>query len=140
MKLSEKHKEILINEIDIVKEKMAQEKDPRRKVFYFSAIHAMLDRLYNLEYNPELILMHIVFTVSYNTINARVNLITSGDPTVELPNDFFDNLDSLLTQMRNKIANGEDTYAILEKLATLTYLTSGNGYYLSQKGIEVFSR
>ena len=139
MKLSEKHKEILINEIDAVREKMAQEKDPRRKVFFFSAIHAMIDRLYNLEYNPELIMMHMIFLVSYNTINTRINLMARGDLTVQLPDNFFDSLDRLLAQMQEKIAKGEGTYSILEKLATLSYLTSGNGYYLSQKGIEVFS-
>ncbi|MCJ7559343.1 hypothetical protein MUO79_01830 [Candidatus Bathyarchaeota archaeon] len=139
MKLSEKHKELLINEIGTVREKMAKEKDPRRKIFFYSAIPAMIDRLYNLEYHPELILMHIVFTVSYNAINMRVNLVASGDPTVQLPSDFFDNLDKLLSQMQDKIAKGESIYSILEKLATLSYLTSGNGYYLSQKGVEVFS-
>ena len=57
----------------------------------------------------------------------------------QLPDDLFDSLDRLLAQMQEKIAKGEGTYSILEKLGTLSYLTSGNGYYLSQKGVEVFS-
>jgi len=139
VKLSKGLKETLLNEIEIVREKMNQEKDPRKKTFYYSALYAIVERLYNLEYNPHLIFMHMIFNISYSTMNARINAIASGDVIVPLPNDFFDNLDKLLERIFLNIKNDEDTYLALEKISNLVYLLSGNGYYLSQKGVKVFS-
>ena len=139
MRLSIVNKDLLLNEIDIVRKKMNQEKDPRRKIYYYSGLFAIMERIYNIEYDPQLVIMHLVFNSSYNAINTRITLMLSGDVTVQLPDDFFDNLDKLLEQIYEKINNEEDTYSILEKIACLAYSTSGNGYYQIQKGVNVFS-
>lgn len=139
MKLSKPYKEMLLKEIDIVRERMKKETDPRRKIFFYSAIYTELLRLYNLDYHPHLQFIHFVLNVSYNALNARLGMIASGDPTVQLPDNFFEELDKLLWKLQDNIKNDEDTYLVLEKIANLTYLLSGNGYYLSQKGVKVFS-
>lgn len=139
MKISKTHKEILLKEIQIVREKISQEKELRKKVFYYSAIYSEIARLYNHEYNPHLQFMHFVLNVSYNAMRDRLNMIVAGDTTVPFPDNFFDELDKLLEKMQENIRNDEETYSVLEKISNLTYLLSGNGYYLSQKGIKVFS-
>jgi len=139
MKLSKTHKEILLNEIEIVRDRMKKETVARRKIFFYSAIYSKLSRLFNLEYHPHLQFMHFVLNVSYNAMNQRLGLIASGDPTVKLPDNFFEELDKLLAKLQDDIKKDEDTYLVLEKIANLSYLLSGNGYYLSQKGVKVFS-
>lgn len=139
MKISKKTKEVLIEEIQFVREKMAQEKNARKKMFYYSAIYSQILRLLNLEYDPHLQFMHLIFNVTYNAVNSRINLIATGDITVDLPSNFFDELDKLLGELVELLKNDVNTYPILEKISNLAYLTTGNGYYLSKKGINVYS-
>ena len=42
-------------------------------------------------------------------------------------------------KLEKNIEKDEDTYLVLEKISNLTYLTTGNGYYLTQRGINVYS-
>ena len=139
MELSKANKELLINEIQVIREKMQQGKDVREKAFFYSAVYGVLERIYNIEYNPQLQFMHVVTNVSHNQIVMRMNQISSGDTAVPFPDNFFEDLDKLLGKMEDKIARNEDTYTILEKISNLAYLLVGNGYYLSQKGVKVFS-
>jgi CRISPR/Cas system CSM-associated protein Csm4 (group 5 of RAMP superfamily) len=139
MKSSKNNKKVLLKEIQIVRKKMKEEKDLRKKIFYYSAIYNEISRLYNREYTPHLQFMHLVLNVSYNAMMSRLNMIAGGDTTIPFPDNFFDELDKLLEKMQENIKNEKDTYLVLEKISNLTYLLSGNGYYLSQKGVEVFS-
>lgn len=139
MKLPKTFKKILVEEIQLVREKIKQEKDPRKKAYYYSGIYSHITRLYNLEWHPHLQFMYLVLNVSYNSMMSRLSSLASGDPSIPLPDNLFDELDKLLEKMQENIKNDEDTYFVLEKIANLTYLLSGNGYYLSQKGVKVFS-
>jgi len=140
MKLSVPIKEKLLNEIKIVREKMKQESDPRNKAFYYSAIFNEIARLFNDQYDPHLQFMHLVLNVSYNSIVSRLGLLAGGDITVPFPDNFFDELDKLLAKMEEDIENDKDTYQTLERITNLAYLLSGNGYYLLQKGVTIFSQ
>lgn len=139
MKLSENIKKRLLDEIQTVRTLMVEEENPRNKMFFYSGLYAEISRLYNVEYNPHLNLIHLIINVSYSSINNRLNAIVAGDTTVVLPKNFFDELDKLLEKLQRNIEKDEDTYSTLEKIANLTYLTTGNGYYLSQKGVKVYS-
>jgi len=139
MELSKTSKEMLLKEIQIVKEKMQQEKDLKKKVYFYSAIYGQLERLYNIEYHQHLQFMHLVFSVSYSAIQNRLNSIAGGDTVIPFPDNFFDEIDKLLGKIWENIKNDEDTYLVLERISNLTYLLNGNGYYLSQKGVKVYS-
>jgi transaldolase len=134
--VSEPYKTILADELALIREKMNSELDPMKKVYYYSAAYAMVQRIFNLEpeSNQQLIFIHVVLAMSYNQIKERVNQIVVGDQLVTLPEDFFDKISSYLQQLEGKIRNNEDTYTILEKIAVLTYIADGNGHYLSEKG------
>lgn len=134
--ISEPYKTILADELALIRKKMNSELDPMKKVYYYSAAYAMVQRIFNLEpdSNHQLVLIHIVLSMSYNQIKERLNQIVLGNQLVTLPEDFFDKISLYLQQLEEKIRNNEDTYTILEKIAVLTYIADGNGYYLSQKG------
>lgn len=140
MKISKQGKQSLIDELKFVKEKMAQEKDIKRKMFFYSGIHGHVSRILNLEYDPHLQFMHLILNVTYNAINQRINLIAAGDNNVILPPNFFEELESLIQILVEYIESDADTYSILEKISNLAYLTTGNGYYLSEKGVKMFER
>jgi hypothetical protein len=64
MNLSENIKKALINEIQIVREKMKGEENPSKKMFFYSGIYSEISRLFNREWNPQLQFMHMI-------LNAR---------------------------------------------------------------------
>jgi transaldolase len=136
IEVSEPFRTILVDELALIREKMNSELDPRKKVYYYSAAYAMVQRIFNLqpEANQQLVFIHVVLAMSYNQIKERVNNIVGGNQLVTLPEDFFDKVSSYLEQLEEKIRKNEDTYDILEKIAVLTYIADGNGHYLSQKG------
>lgn len=140
MKIPEPYKNVLLDEIAFAKKKITEESNLNSKIYYYSAIFGMTRRILNLNFDPQLQFMDFVLTVTYQYMLARLNAIKGGDTTIPLQASFFDDLIYCLEQLEEKIENNEDTYPILQKIVNLTSLTEGNGYYLSQRGIQVFKR
>jgi hypothetical protein len=51
----------------------------------------------------------------------------------------LDSLSSLLLELKNRIEKNEDFLDILKDFVILSYITTGNGYYLYKKGEITFS-
>ena len=137
IEISEQYKTILADELALIREKMNSDPDPRKKIYYYSAAYAMVQRVFNLdpESDQQLIFIHTVLVSSYELIRDRVNNIVAGDRLITLPDDFFEKISIYLQELEDKIRNKEDTYTVLEKIAVLTYISGGNGHYLAQKGL-----
>jgi len=102
--ISEPYKTILADELALIREKMDSELDPMKKVYYYSAAYAMVQRIFNLEpeSNQQLIFIHVVLAMSYNQIKERVNQIVVGNQLITLPEDFFDKISLCLQQLEEK--------------------------------------
>jgi len=135
MDISENLREELVNEINFVISKIREEVDLRKKIFFYSGIYGLVNRIFNIRFDPQLVFMHLVLNTSFSLINDRINAIVLGkDTLVEIPDNFFDRLCNALEELARNIAEDEDTYTVLQRIATISYLTTGNGYYLYQKG------
>lgn len=139
MIISENYRNILAEEIRVARTKMAEEIDSRKKVYYYSAIYGIARRVYNLDFDPHIQFMDFVFNATYNIILGRINTIISGDNTIPISDDFFVRLGNCLQILEERIRNNEDGYDILEKIVSLASTIEGNGYYLVQKGISVYT-
>jgi hypothetical protein len=117
---------------------MRDSNDPRGKLFYFTAAYGILPRLFNLEYDQTLVFLHFVLQNLYNIINTRLQTILTGaERTIDFPDAFFTKLEDLFEDLIIKVAKRESFYEPLIKMANLAYVTTGNGYYLYQKGIPI---
>ena len=126
----------LVEEIRFVVQKIGTEKDPRTKLYYFSAIYGEMFRLLNIHFDRELVLAHGVLNHAYQAMKTRADIIVMGrDTIIDFPDRFFDALTEHLDQLANHIENNEDIYSTLQDITCLAYITTGNGYYLFQKGI-----
>lgn len=139
MKISTNYRDIIADEIKFCRKKISEEKDPRKKVYYYSAIYGMTRRIYNLEFDPQLQFIDFIVNSTYNTILARITAFMAGDPVIPISDDFFIKLNNCLEQLEDRFRNNEDTYDVLEKIVNLTSTIDGNGYYLIQKGITVYT-
>lgn len=125
-----------VDEIRFDVKKMREERDPRKKIYFFSGIHGEAQRIFNISFDPQLLFIHFVLNYAYQLLNGRVNTIVLGrDTLIEIPDGLFLKLCDYLEELAKNIENDEDTHLTLQKIASLAYISTGNGYYLYQKGI-----
>ena len=105
------------------------------KMFYFSSTYGVLSRIFNLECDPQLIFAHFILNNAYGNIKARIDSIKSGDQLVMFPEDYFEKLTEYVQRLANQIEKNDDLGDTLQKITVLTFLTTGNGYYLFKKGM-----
>lgn len=132
MNLSAETKAKLVDEIKFALEKMKQESDAASKLYYFSAIFGIMNRIYNLEYSSDLIFAHAIISSTHSQINARLQ---APDKVIQLPLEIFDKLSDATAELLDVIDKDGNLYEVLKKFVLLGYVTAGNGYYLYQKGL-----
>ena len=136
LNITEDAKNIITSEFDYAVEKMRSEPNPLKKLFFYSATYGVLPRIFNIEYDPMLIHMHLILQTSFGTINHKVQEIVRGvEQVIEIPSQFFEKLEDTLERMSEKINKNEEFYDDLVAITNLTYAFVGNGQYLYQKGI-----
>nr|QNO55983.1 hypothetical protein KICHMFME_00007 [Methanosarcinales archaeon ANME-1 ERB7]QNT35761.1 hypothetical protein MCFLDGBP_00009 [uncultured Methanosarcinales archaeon] len=136
MQISEEFKKLLIDELKTVAKKVSEEKDFKKKNYFFSGAFGTVSRIFNFDFDHELILIHSVLNLAYGVIDTLQKRIERGEEEViEIPDKFFDKLADLTKELALAIDNDENVYEVLQKIAVHSYILSGNGYYLYQKGI-----
>ena len=135
MKISKTMTGRFIEELRYVSKQMQGTENIEEKLYYFSAVFGAAQRIVNFEFDPEMLFIYQVTQLAHNQIQQRLVLVKSGQqPSLGLPDNLFTVLRNMVDEMASRIENGETTCPILEKMMTLSYSTTGNGYYLFQKG------
>ena len=135
MKLKAEHKKMILEEFGYAARTMREVKTFDEKLFYFSSTFGVLSRVFNADFDSQLVIMHLILANAHATFLARVQAMRAGDSTIVLSEDFFENLTNMVDDLIKRVTTGKDTYDVLEKIAVLTYATTGNGYYLFRKGV-----
>ena len=130
---------MLADEINFCRTKINDEGDLRKKAFYYSSAYGMSRRIFNLEFDPQLQFIDFILNSSYQAISVRIASIMSGDNTIPITDEFFNGLTNCLELLEERIRKNEDTYDVLEKIVNLISTIDGNGYYLMQKGVPVYT-
>lgn len=136
MQLSDNSRQIIAEEFSFISKKIQEENDLTNKIYFFSGSHAIIQRIFNLEYDPELILVHGILRSAHMEINSRVTGIISGqEKVIKLPERLFSSLADAIKELGEAILNKKDCFESLQKIAVISYVASGNGYYLYEKGV-----
>jgi len=133
MKLSAGMKKQLVEEIRFVADQMKKTEFVDQKLYLFTAVWGMAQRMINFEYDPELTFAYQVLKLAYDQINLRINAIKAGDKLIPLSENLFPQIEATLDEMAKKIEKGSNIYAELQTILNLSYSTTGNGHYLSIK-------
>jgi len=98
---------MLVDEIAFVREKMDVESDIRKKVYYYSAVHAMVQRVLNIDpnFDQQLVFMFSVLSASYSQMRARADQIVAGDRMITPPENFFDRISTYLQELEGSCEN-----------------------------------
>lgn len=138
MKISKENKKILDAEFNFVVEKMENARNPEEILYYFTGFFNMIQRIYNLEFSQDLLFVFVILENTYRIIMDRVNLLQSGQPghtVIPFPENFGGKLINLTKSLKNNFYNKDKRIQILKDFTLLSYITTGNGYYLTQKGL-----
>ena len=93
-------------------------------------------RLLNINFDSHLLFAHNVLHAAFGTMRGRADaIVLARDVVINFPPGFFEKLSSLLDELAIVIEQNGELYKILQDIFNLAYITTGNGYYLFQKGI-----
>ncbi len=137
MKLSENYRKQIIEELQFIIKKMNESKNIGDALYYYTGTRALIQRIFNFEFDPHLVFIHFVFNNTCNSIAGLVDQIRRRTTIIPMNLGFFHKLSELLNDLTQCIEKEELTYEVLEKISVLTYSITGNGHYLQQKGVKV---
>ena len=135
MKISADFRKCIVDEFRLVAKKIREEENPARKLFFFSATYGIISRVFNFSFDPQLVFIHMVLNDSYNTISASASVQRGEERAIRVPEELFDKLANATDELADKIENDENTCGTLQKIANIAFSTTGNGYYLYEKGV-----
>lgn len=134
--LSPQLKEKFLEEVNYSVEKMEKTSDPLQKLYYFSATYGVIQRLFNIEYNQDLVFAHFILSEAYKSFAGRIRIFKDNqDTTIPLLVEQMERLTNLTKELAKRIEGNKDLTDTLKKFVILAYSTTGNGFYLYEKGI-----
>lgn len=134
MKLSEKTKELINKDFDLAIKKMESSDTPEEMLFFFTAIHAVINRAFNIEFSEDLLFVHFILDGAHRTILDRIQHMKNGIHVVKFHDDFGPQLLAISKELRKNFYSKNKRNEALNKIVLLAYSTTGNGYFLLQKG------
>lgn len=136
MKLSTELKKDISDNLDFAVRKIREEHDPRRQVFFFSAVTGTLYRVLNIKFDTDLLVLATLAESLYNSLSFRLDQIYSKqDETIQLPGSVFSGLANITERLKTVITEEEEILPILKDLSILAFAATGMGYYLFERDI-----
>jgi hypothetical protein len=135
MRISDGYRNLLLKEFDHVLEKLAVEGRPDERMYYFSALHGAVNRILNFECTPDLVYLHHILNSVFTAFNQRIQAMMQGmDAAVKLDSSMLGKLVDATRDLAEVIRVDGDPSMVYRQLINLAYATTGNGYYLYEKG------
>ncbi len=133
MKLSKKFKQLLIEEIELVQKKMESSSSPQEAMYYFSAIPGVVQRVFNFEYNSDLVHLWIVTNPISNILGQKFS--QPSIPWDQSGPVQLNKIVELVSRLLSTLKEDGDISGLCRDFAVLEYSTNGNGTYLYNKGL-----
>ena len=136
MNLSKNMKNLFIEELKFVLKNMKSTVISVEKLYFFSAIYAVVNRIFNIEFHSELVFIHNVIQATHQQISTNLAVTSQGhESAIGMPDGLFDGIEGAVEEMITKISNNQDISPVLQRISNLAYSTTGNGRYLFLKGM-----
>jgi len=128
-------KKELVTELRNVAGLMENEKNPEKKIYYFSAGYGITSRTYRYAFSSEILLADLVLNASYQTLFDRLTRLKSGEPTVPLEEIPFAKIEEGIWDLAKALETSKPIQKALEQILTASFSVSGPGNYLKIKGM-----
>jgi|SRR3972149_4064948 len=135
LNISNEHRQIIVDELLLVAKQMQTSPDARDKMYFLSASWAMIQRVFNIEYDPELVFAWQVLNLTYQEINGRVTSTPQSNIMGIVPAKLIEGIEQQIGALAEGWGKKTDVTNVLQRLAELGYAATGNGNYLVLKGM-----
>ncbi len=135
MDISDKARQNIVEEIQTAVGFMRETADAAQKLYAFSAIYSAIQRIYNIEYDDDLMFAHLVINSAYQAFSQRLVAVRQGDMTVVPSDEQLSKLSDLSEELGEHIERSEEIVNTLRRIVVLSYSVGGNGNYLMKKGV-----
>ena len=106
------------------------------KLYYFSALHGMVQRIMNIDFDRDLVFLHHALNQTHTAFSTRLAAMTRNtDKPITITEEMEVKLLNLLNDLLDSLKNNKDFHQSCIDMIILSYATTGNGYYLMQKGM-----
>jgi hypothetical protein len=129
VKLPKQIKKNLLKELEFIIKKMREEPDSVKKIYFFSAVNGALERATRFHFDRELLVATAIMSVSYNSINDRVNRLKMGETVIPFTESLMDQLIVSVSDLAKAIEENKTVYPALERAMEVAYVVSGPGFY-----------
>lgn len=136
MNITENNKKLILDEFEYVLESIAMAESMEEKLYLISALHGAVNRVMNIEFDSDLIFLHHALSTTHAAFSARYDAMKNKKAfPLHITKEIFDKLFLLISKLYDCLKNNSEIDEILKGLIVLAYTTTGNGYYLYQKGL-----
>jgi len=129
MQLPRQLKQNVLNELDFVIKKMTEEPKFEKKIYFYSAVNAALERASRFYFDRELLVAHAILNLSHAAINDRINHLRMGDVVVPISDTLITQLIAGVMELRQAVNENKTLYPAVEKIMEVTYRVTGPGFY-----------
>jgi hypothetical protein len=135
MKIPQGLKGHALREFEFVLLKLKEKIPLDERLYYYSALFGEVYRIMNIECSRDLIFLHHALNTVHTAFQTRLQAITRGaERPIMIDDKMIEVLISLTNALSERIRDDKDSTDICIDLLTLAYATTGNGFYLYQKG------
>ena len=124
----------VVDEYRFVASKMASTPNERDALYFFSAAYAAPQRVLNISFSREMLMLHAMTHWTYTMLNSNISAQQAGQPARAVPPETFQNLGEVIGEIADRLSKDEDLTDLYERMCELGYVASGNGLYLHHEG------
>jgi hypothetical protein len=136
MNLPKEYRQIIINEFEEIENRLPGIQFPQDKLYFFTAAFGIINRVFNIHFDPLLVFMHQILNSAHIAISERYQ---NHAPTLTggMPQEMIDLLFVYLSELKIAFQEEDENKirSVLEKFSILSYAVTGNGFYLYLKGV-----
>lgn len=137
MKLNKSFRKRLVEEYRFALSRMKSTDEASEKMYFFSVFYGESNRVMNMQWDDHLCLVHTMTQHVFRQADARIKALMAGDTRVPVTKSYFASIEQGLEDLIVYIEDDgtdEELLRILTRLNELSYVSSGNGYYLHLRG------
>ena len=127
----------LRDELRLAVTKMSEADSPHQKLYYFSVFFGEAARVLNWHWDEELVLIWAITQHVHGSLMRCLQASAQGERVITLTKTYFDALTReaiALVEWIEKEGNKTELFDIAASLTEILYATTGNGFYLLDKG------
>ena len=134
MVISKKMKEIIVNDVKYALKKMEESPSIEEKLYYFSAVHTVYNRVFNIEFSEDLLFAYFILNQTYQAFQQKLATMKASDVVFVIDDSQMQILTKLTKEYLAQFEAGNSTDDVLKRMVVVLYSVTGNGNYLMGKG------